>query len=50
MMASRDGIQVTPILSQAALMMVSVQRGLGGGRKTPFGALDTFSGVPKTPM
>jgi hypothetical protein len=43
-------MQVTPTLSQADLMISSVQRGFGGGRKTPFGALDTFSAVPKTPM
>jgi len=31
-------------------MSNSLQRGFGGGRKTPSGALRTFSFVPKTPM
>ena len=43
-------MQVTFSLSQAFLMMVSVQRGFGGGMKIPSGALETFSVVPKTPM
>ena len=33
--------------SQAFLMMVSVQRGLGGGRKIPSGALEIFSFGPE---
>ena len=37
-------------LSQAFFTINSWQRGLGGGKKTPSGALDTFSFVPNTPM
>jgi hypothetical protein len=48
--AKREGMQVTPTLSQAFLIMFSVQRGFGGGMKIPSGALETFSLVPKTPM
>jgi len=48
--ARRAGMQVMLSLSQAFLIKSSVQRGYGGGRKTPFGALETFSFVPKTPM
>ena len=36
-------MQVMLSLSQAFLTISSVQRGLGGGRKTPSGALETFS-------
>jgi len=43
-------MQMMLSLSQAFLTINSVQRGLGGGRKTPSGALETFSFVPKTPM
>ena len=49
-MASRDGMQVIFSWSQAFLMMVSVQRGCGGGRNTPSGELGTFSFDPNTPM
>ena len=37
-------------LSHAFLTISSVQRGFGGGKNTPSGALDTFSFVPNTPM
>ena len=50
MIASRDGMQMMFSLSHDFLMMVSVQRGSGGFMKTPSGALETFSFVPKTPM
>ncbi len=43
-------MQVTLSLSHAFLTMFSVQRGFGGGKNTPSGALDTFSFVPNTPM
>jgi hypothetical protein len=43
-------MQVIFSLSQAFLTIVSVHRGFGGGMKTPSGALETFSLVPKTPM
>jgi hypothetical protein len=50
MIAIRDGMHVTLILSQAFLTIKSVQRGVGGGMKTPSGALGIFSLLPKTPM
>jgi hypothetical protein len=37
-------------LSHAFFTSKSVQRGLGGGKKTPSGALEMFSFVPNTPM
>src|ERR1700720_2103396 len=48
--ARRAGIQMMLSLSQAFLTSSSVQRGFGGGRNTPSGALEIFSLVPKTPM
>jgi hypothetical protein len=48
--ARRDGMQIIFSLSQAFFTINSVHRGLGGGRKIPSGALDTFSFVPNTPM
>src|SRR5579859_3258958 len=41
-MARRLGMHRMFSLSQLFLMMVSVQRGLGGGRKIPSGALNIF--------
>src|SRR5258707_1294129 len=49
MIAIRDGMHVTLILSQAFLTIKSVQRGFGGGMKMPSGALGTKENVPSAP-
>jgi hypothetical protein len=49
-MARRDGMHVILSLSQAFFIRISVHLGLGGGMKTPSGALGMFSFDPKTPM
>src|SRR5260370_468295 len=45
MIARREGMQMMLSLSQAFLTINSVQRGLGGGRKTPSAALEIFFGI-----
>ena len=47
---TREGTQRIPSLSHPRLTNRSEQRGLGGGRKIPSGALGMFSRDPNTPM